>query len=140
MTNWTEETIKEHIFTDVQCRYHENDEWTTGKLIGYFKNYDHPFCIRHASGTDRFYEMRLMPKKKWIDWTPETVPFPLALRRKDWPKGVCNLFDIKTDLVASCATDNYGISYHKLKYSELNHEESEWETRDGKRCGVEVSE
>jgi len=140
MTNWTEETIKPHMFTEVQCR--NDDEWGTGQLIGYYKNYSHPFCITTADGrgANRFKQMRLIPKKKWVDWTAETAPFPLALRYKGWTKGVYELFSTSHNVVNSCSTNSDGVPQYFISYSDLNREDSEWETHDGRRCGTEVSE
>lgn len=131
MTNWTEETIKPHMFTEVQCR--NDDEWGTGQLIGYYKNYSHPFCITTGRDTNRFKQMRLIPKKKWIDWTPETAPFPLALRKKNWPKGVYELFQPEEHGVYSISNDEggYMISFEDLV-------DSCWEQRDGSPCGQVV--
>lgn len=80
------------------------------------------------------------PQPKVIHWTAETAPFPLALRKKKWAKGVYELFSTSDTDVNSCSNDEDGVPNYFISYPELNSEDSEWETRDGKRCGVEVTE
>ena len=78
--------------------------------------------------------MREIPKHKRVPWTAETAPFPLALRKKCWPKGSYLLFNAHKDGVSSVNTDTGGSARWRITYESLAEEDCDWEQRDGTPC------
>lgn len=68
-------------------------------------------------------------------WTAETAPFPLALRQKNWVKGMYCLFNPCKNFASSCSADEDGSLEYVIRWEELAAPDSEWETRDGQPCG-----
>lgn len=73
-------------------------------------------------------DYRKKPKPKLRPWKPEEVPFPCAIRRKDWQITKWALLTgVHKDIVSF--ENNDDIKYQDL----LEH----YEQHDGKPCGVE---
>lgn len=139
----TKEEIKELIFTTVQVRDADYQEWEDAELLGYKDvsgiqaMFNHLFiAIKKGSEEVVFFKyMRPKPEPKYIPWTVESAPFPCALKRKSWDTGTYILFDVDTQGVSSCSTDQNGASHYIMSFCSLAHPDSEWETRDGQPCG-----
>lgn len=80
-----------------------------------------------------------IPEPKVIPWTPETAPFPLALRGKGWAKGAYILCEVSADSAFSCSTNGDGRPNYCVSWEDLASPNSFWETRDGNPCGEVVS-
>ena len=117
-----------------ECEFSDTGvEWHVMSLTGF--NSDSKYSW-FASNLCSYMHIRPIqqPKTKRIPWTPETAPFPLALRRKEWAKGIYWLFEPTNNYVYTVEgreKKSYGT---KIFYEDLASEGSEWETREGNPC------
>lgn len=116
-----------------ECEFsNDGENWTTDTLTGYDSS------DKHIWRTDKIWYHYVRPLKqpkiKRIPWTPETAPFPLALRKKIWPKWYYVIFEIRAHRVRSCNQKYSGLSTWEMNFEDLASEDSEWETREGNPC------
>jgi hypothetical protein len=75
--NWTEETVREHMFKMVEMSDNGID-WTRQKLMGFFPDNSQPFSNCGCCSGYRY----MRPIKAVEPWTFETCPWPLSVVRK----------------------------------------------------------
>lgn len=99
--------------------------WKKGTLSEWYDNQVYCFGFQETDLlTD---EIRSIKKPEYKPWTAETIPFPLAVRKKSWSKDECTFaLRIYVSQVAVYAEGH--VSYQELL--------DDWETREGGVCGV----
>ena len=134
MSEWTEETIKPHFFTEVEVRDGEKKYWMRANLCGYRHEDIYPF----VTSANCFRYMRLIPKKKTVPYDAISCPRHPVLKNIEDKEGVEFYPNVYENGLAAftCVTSGGCL----ITWEELAADNSPWRMEDGSRWVREVED